>query len=161
MECYILTIRWAVASNLIVSIYNTKVRCNKLHRIQVNELKKAEHDQTTASLKKEHTENENRLNSLIDLRLNGELSTKEFQRKKQQLKDRQYEIDRLLKTYDEADDKFTDTATMLITLASETYETFKGSEMLQKRKMINSYFRTLNVRGKKLEPVLRFPLQYF
>ncbi|WP_375319063.1 recombinase family protein [Candidatus Tisiphia endosymbiont of Oplodontha viridula] len=35
-----------------------------------NELKKDEHDQATASLKKEHTENENRLNSLIDLRLN-------------------------------------------------------------------------------------------
>ncbi|UCM92881.1 hypothetical protein [Candidatus Tisiphia endosymbiont of Melanophora roralis] len=84
-----------------------------------NELKKAEHDQATASLKKEHTENENRLNSLIDLRLSGELSKKEFQTKKQQLKDRQYEIDRLLKTYDEADDKFTDTATMLITLASQ------------------------------------------
>ncbi|WP_342278416.1 recombinase family protein [Candidatus Tisiphia endosymbiont of Myopa tessellatipennis] len=84
-----------------------------------NELKKTEHDQATSMLKKEHTENENRLNSLIDLRLNGELSTEEFQRKKQQLKDRQYEIDRLLKTYDEADDKFTDTATTLITLASQ------------------------------------------
>ncbi|WP_341748703.1 SHOCT domain-containing protein [Candidatus Tisiphia endosymbiont of Sialis lutaria] len=38
--------------------------------------------------------NEKRLNSLIDLRLNGELSTEEFQAKKQQLKDRQYEINR-------------------------------------------------------------------
>ncbi|MFP3018655.1 MAG: hypothetical protein ACEY3E_07285 [Candidatus Tisiphia sp.] len=53
------------------------------------------------------------------MRLSGELSKKEFQTKKQQLKDRQYEIDRLLKTYDEADDKFTDTATTLITLASQ------------------------------------------
>ncbi len=126
-----------------------------------NELKKAEHDQATASLKKEHTENENRLNSLIDLRLNGELSTEEFQRKKQQLKDRQYEIDRLLKTYDEADDKFTDTATTLITLASEAYETFKGSEMPQKRKMINFVFQNLKLRGKKLETSLRFPFDIF
>ncbi|WP_375330826.1 hypothetical protein [Candidatus Tisiphia endosymbiont of Oplodontha viridula] len=84
-----------------------------------NELKKDEHGQATAALKKEHTENENRLNSLIDLRLNGELSTEEFQRKKQQLKDRQYEIARLIKVYEEADDKFTDTATTLITLASQ------------------------------------------
>ncbi|WP_341753682.1 hypothetical protein [Candidatus Tisiphia endosymbiont of Dioctria rufipes] len=120
-----------------------------LNRIQVNELKKAEHDQATASLKKEHTENENRLNSLIDLRLNGELSTEEFQRKKQQLKDHQYEIDRLLKTYDEADDQFTDTATTLITLASETYETFKGSESPQKRKMINFVFQNLKRQGQK------------
>ncbi|MCZ6902357.1 MAG: hypothetical protein O7C60_01955 [Rickettsia endosymbiont of Ixodes persulcatus] len=48
------------------------------------------------------------------------------------LKDRQYEINRLLKIYDEADDKFTDNVSTLITLASETYETFKGSEMPQK-----------------------------
>lgn len=47
------------------------------------------------------------------------LAKKNFKQKKQQLKDRQYEIDRLVKTYDEADDKFTDTATMLITLASQ------------------------------------------
>ena len=57
--------------------------------------------------RKEHTENELKLNSLIDLRLNGELTKEEFQAKKQQLKDRQYEIDRLLRVYDEADDKFT------------------------------------------------------
>ncbi|WP_157905718.1 hypothetical protein [Rickettsia endosymbiont of Culicoides newsteadi] len=40
-----------------------------------------------------------------------------------------------MKIYDEADDKFTDTASTLITLASEAYETFKGSEMPQKRKI--------------------------
>ncbi|WP_341750216.1 recombinase family protein [Candidatus Tisiphia endosymbiont of Sialis lutaria] len=126
-----------------------------------NELKKDEHDEATASLKKEHTENEKRLNSLIDLRLNGELSTEEFQAKKQQLKDRQYEINRLLKIYDEADDKFTDTASTLITLASEAYETFKGSEMPQKRKMIKFVFQNLKLRGKKLETSLRFPFDIF
>ncbi|WP_425361100.1 recombinase family protein [Candidatus Tisiphia endosymbiont of Stenodema calcarata] len=126
-----------------------------------NELKKDEHGQATAALKKEHTENENRLNSLIDLRLNGELSTEEFQRKKQQLKDRQYEIARLIKVYEEADDKFTDTATTLITLASEAYETFKGSESPQKRKMINFVFQNLKLRGKKLETSLRFPFDIF
>ena len=83
-----------------------------------NELKKDEHGQATAALKKEHTENEHKLNSLIDLRLSGELSKEEFQTKKQQLKDRQYEIARLLKVYAVADDKFTDTSTPLIILAS-------------------------------------------
>ncbi|WP_341747848.1 hypothetical protein [Candidatus Tisiphia endosymbiont of Dascillus cervinus] len=126
-----------------------------------NELKKDEHGQATAALKKEHTENENKLNSLIDLRLSGELSKEEFQAKKQQLKDRQYEIARLLKVYEEADDKFTDTVTMLITLASEAYETFKGSEMPQKRKMINFVFQNLKLRGKKLETSLRFPFDIF
>ena len=126
-----------------------------------NELKKGEHDQATTALKKEHTENELKLNSLIDLRLNGELIKEEFQTKKQQLKDRQYEIDRLLKVYDEADDKFTDTATTLITLASQGYETFKGSEIPEKRKMIKFVFSNLQLRGKKLETSLLFPFDIF
>ncbi|WP_425361231.1 recombinase family protein [Candidatus Tisiphia endosymbiont of Ceraclea dissimilis] len=131
------------------------------HLKNTNELKKDEHDEAIASLKKEHTENKKRLNSLIDLRLNSELSTEEFQAKKQQLKDRQYEINRLLKIYDEADDKFTDTASTFITLASEAYEIFKGSEMPQKRKMIKFVFQNLKLRGKKLETFLCFPFDIF
>ncbi|WP_425360389.1 hypothetical protein [Candidatus Tisiphia endosymbiont of Ceraclea dissimilis] len=89
------------------------------------------------------------------------MSTEEFQAKKQQLKDRQYEINRLLKIYDEADDKFTDTVSTLITLASEAYKTFQGSEMPQKRKMIKFVFQNLKLRGKKLETSLRFPFDIF
>ncbi|WP_375333981.1 hypothetical protein [Candidatus Tisiphia endosymbiont of Xenochironomus xenolabis] len=90
------------------------------------------------------------MNLLIDLRLNGELSTEEFQAKKQQLKDRQYEINRLLKIYDEADDKFTDTVSTLITLASEAYETFKGSTIAEKRELLNFIFSNLTLEGCKL-----------
>ncbi len=50
---------------------------------------------------------------------------------------------------------------MLITLASEAYETFKGSESPQKRKMINFVFQNLKLRGKKLETSLRFPFDIF
>ena len=89
------------------------------------------------------------------------MSKEEFQAKKQQLKDRQYEITRILQIYEEADDKFTDTATTLISLASEAYETFKGSEMPEKRKMINFVFQNLQLRGKKLETSLCFPFDIF
>ncbi len=126
-----------------------------------NEAKKEEHDQSTALLKKEHTEIESKLNTLLELRLGGELSKEEFQAKKQQLKDRQYEIDRLIKIYDEADDKFTDTASTLITLASEAYETFKNSETPEKRKMINFVFQNLKLNGRNLHYHLRFPFDIF
>ena len=127
------------------------------HLKNTNEAKKSHHIQETAVLKKEHTETENKLNSLVDLRLNNELSKEEFQAKKQQLKDRQYEILQLLRNYEEADDKFTDTTATLINLASEAYETFKGSEMPQKRKMLNFVFQNLKLNGQKLEFILRFP----
>ena len=131
------------------------------HLKNTNEAKKSYHIQETAVLKKEHTETENKLNSLVDLRLNNELSKEEFQAKKQQLKDRQYEILQLLRNYDEADDKFIDTTATLINLASEAYETFKGSEMPQKRKMLNFVFQNLKLNVQKLEFTLRFPFDIF
>jgi len=77
------------------------------------------------------------------------------------LKDRQYEINRLLHAYDEADDKFIDTTEMLINFASEAYETFKGSETSKKRKMLNFVFQNLKLNGQKLEFTLRFPFDIF
>ncbi len=50
---------------------------------------------------------------------------------------------------------------MLMTLASETYKTFQGSEIPQKRKMIKFVFQTLELNGKKLETSLRFPFDIF
>lgn len=50
---------------------------------------------------------------------------------------------------------------MLMTLVSETYKTFQGSEMPQKRKMIKFVFQNLELNGKKLETSLRFPFDIF
>jgi site-specific DNA recombinase len=50
---------------------------------------------------------------------------------------------------------------MLITLASETYKTFHGSEISQKRKMIKFVFQNLELNGKKLETFLCFPFDIF
>ena len=52
-------------------------------------------------------------------------------------------------------------ATMLITLASQAYETFKNSETPEKRKMIKFVFSNLQLRGKKLETSLVFPFDIF
>ena len=131
------------------------------HIKNTNGAKNSHHIQETAALKKEHTEIENKLSSLVDLRLEGELSKEEFQSKKRKLKDRQYEISQLLYAYDEADDKFIDTTEMLINFASEAYETFKGSETSKKRKMLNFVFQNLKLNGQKLEFTLRFPFDIF
>ncbi len=72
MECYILTIRWAAASNLIVSIYNTKVRCNLLHRIQAilgEKMKSANTFYNETCLKWEGLISEDTIDVLINSRL--------------------------------------------------------------------------------------------
>ncbi len=50
---------------------------------------------------------------------------------------------------------------MLITIASQSYETFKGSEIPQKHKMINFVFQNLELNGRKLEHSLLFPFDIF
>ncbi len=128
---------------------------------QTNELKTRDHNKETAILKKEHSEIENKLDSLLNLRISNEITTEEFNAKKQQLKDRQYEITRLLQTYDNADDKFTETFEKLLNLSSRAYETFIGSEISEKRKMIKMVFQNLQLKGSKLSYSLRFPFDFF
>lgn len=77
------------------------------------------------------------------------------------MKDRQYEITRLLENYDEADDKFTNVTSMLINIASEACETFKGSSIPQKREILNFVFSNLKLKAGKLDYSLRFPFDVF
>ncbi len=93
---------------------------------------------------------------LIDLRLGGKVSKEEFQTKKQKLKDCQYEISQLLKQMINLL-----TPLQLTNLASEAYETFKGSESPQKRKMISFILQNLKLNDQKLEFTLRFPFYIF
>jgi hypothetical protein len=57
--------------------------------------------------------------------------------------------------------QFIDTTETLINLASEAYDTFKSSEISQKRKMLNFVFQNLKLNGCKLELTLRFPFDIF
>ncbi|MDA0307533.1 MAG: hypothetical protein O2832_02275, partial [Proteobacteria bacterium] len=67
---------------------------------------KQEHTQHTASLKREHTELENKIAKLMDLRIAGEVDKNEFATAKKRYKDRQYEITELIHVYDKTDDDF-------------------------------------------------------
>ena len=145
-----------------IGIKDPEILKDTLAHLKVtNDAKKSYHTKATTALKKEHTEIEGKLDSLMDLRLNQEISTEEFQTKKQKLKDRQYEISQLLQSHDEADDKFTSATTTLINIASEAHETFVGSEIPQKRQMLNFIFQNLKLNGQKLEYDLRFPFDIF
>ena len=128
---------------------------------KTSQIKKASHNQELRLLKKEHTEIQGKLDRLVDLRLDGEIGREDFEGHKSRLKDRQYEIDQLITTYDKADDSFTKTLTNLLTLASEAETMWKGSTIAQKRELLNFVFANLELKGSTLCYTLRKPFDSF
>ncbi|WP_375333425.1 hypothetical protein [Candidatus Tisiphia endosymbiont of Xenochironomus xenolabis] len=69
----------------------------------------------------------------MDFLADDTLTREEFFRKKTQLKERQYELIELIKSYDKVDDKLSKKLAGLISISKNAYETFKGSTIAEKR----------------------------
>jgi hypothetical protein len=123
----------------------------------VNSGKKHEFDREVAALKEEHSKIQNKLDKLLDFLAEGVLTKNEFLAKKEQLKERQYELTDLLATYDRVDDQFSKKLATLINITNNAYETFKGSTTSEKREMLNFIFSNLNLNGRKLDYTWAFP----
>jgi len=128
---------------------------------ETNKSKKSTHGEQIDSLKKEHTVLTNKLNRLMDLRLEGEISGDEFKAQKARLKDRQYEVDNTILNLDKADDVFTDSCENLIQLADNALSHFRSSNIEGKQKVLNFVFSNLQLNGRKLEYALKKPFDMF
>ena len=129
--------------------------------MNVNEGKKHNFNREISALKQEHTSIQNKLDNLIDLVADGILTREEFLHKKNKLKERQYELSDLLKSYDKVDDKFSKKLIGLINISSQAYETFKSSTVNEKRELLNFIFANLELKGRKLCYTLAFPFSEF
>ncbi|WP_341753031.1 MULTISPECIES: hypothetical protein [unclassified Candidatus Tisiphia] len=83
----------------------------------------------------------------MDFLADGTLTREEFFRKKVQLKERQYELTELIKSYDKVDDKLSKKLADLISISTNAYETFKGSTIAEKKGIIKFYIFEPNTRG--------------
>ncbi|MCC8400276.1 MAG: recombinase family protein, partial [Rickettsia endosymbiont of Platyusa sonomae] len=125
--------------------------------INVNQGKAYEFNLEVGELKQEHTVIQNKLNRLMDFLTDGTLTREEFLHKKAQLKERQYELTELIKSYDKVDDKLSKKLADLISISRNAYETFRGSTIVEKRELLNFIFSNLTLEGCKLHYVLAFP----
>ena len=128
---------------------------------ETNRLKKAHHTLEVGQMKKEHTEIQTKLDRLMDLRLDGEITKEDFEMKKRRLKDRQYELTQLVHTYDKADDEFTKRMEMLLNLTHEAPKIWASSTISQKRELLNFLFANLQLKGATLCYTLRKPFDSF
>ena len=89
--------------------------------------------------------------------MEGEISKQEFEAKILRLKDRQYELNQLVQTYDKADDEFTKRIEMLLNLTHEAPKIWSSSTIPQKRELLNFLFANLQLKGATLCYTLRKP----
>ena len=108
-------------------------------------------------MKEEHTKLQNKLDKFLDLLADGVLTREEFMHKKMQIKERQQELTEMIAGCDRIDDRFSQKLARLINITTEAYETFKGSNLEEKRQLLNFIFSNLFLNGSKLEYDLAFP----
>lgn len=112
-------------------------------------------------MKKEHTENQAKLDRLLDHLADGVIDKSDFKMKKESMKERQPEILRLIDAYDGADDAFSNTMGKLLKFASAAHHGFAGSNIEEKRELLKFVFSNLELKGSTLCYTLNFPFDSF
>jgi site-specific DNA recombinase len=128
---------------------------------ETNQLKQSWHDREVAALKKEHTDIQKKLDRLLDLLAEGVIDKDDFKMKKQSMRERQHEVLQLISAHDGADEAFSNAMEKLLKVAQGAYEGFIGSNMEEKRELLNFVFSNLKLKGATLCYSLNFPFNRF
>jgi chromosome segregation ATPase len=106
---------------------------------------------------KQHAKLQNRLDTLMDLLLDGMIEREEFEAKKSKIREDQSDLEQQIANARSGDDAFKDAMLTILSIASEAYDLFKGSSVELKREMVNRVFANLKLDGGKLRYTLREP----
>jgi len=87
----------------------------------------------------------------------GRITQDEYDKKANELKQRQYKLNDKLKRVIAADESYSITLITLLNICSRAPELFESSKVEQKRQLINFLLSNLKLRGKKLEFEIKKP----
>ena len=85
------------------------------------------------------------------------ITTDDYDKKCQELKNKQYRNNEIMKNHLKADQNFKITVNTVLSIASKAYELFESSNIEQKRKLINYVFSNLELEGVTLRYSLKKP----
>ncbi len=122
-----------------------------------HESKTLYHTQAIEGLQKLYNEAQIRIDSLLDLLIDGKIDKEIYDKKQQELKKRQYDIGIQLEDYTKADESYHIAANMVLSLAKRAQEVFESSEPAEKRVFLNYLLQNPTVNGKNLSYALRSP----
>jgi len=115
----------------------------------------------TGLLKREQEIITSRIDTLLDLLLDQKIDKAEFDGKRNQLQARKAEIEGQIATWNKTNDGFAEKLTELIDSISNICVKFAGSQIEQKRQILNFMFANLTLRGNKLMYSLKKPFEKF
>ena len=127
------------------------------HMKSSHEAEQSFREEAIKELRQEHDRVTTRLDTLLDMRLDQSITEAEYDKKAQELKDRQAEIETRIVQHRTGDKEFRTTLETLISVASRAVELFERSKPEQKRQLIALVFSNLKLRGKSLEYSMRSP----
>ena len=125
------------------------------------DIEKDHYKEQLKELQTKHTKIKNRLDRLTDLFLDGEFDEDEYREKRKSLEQKRGDIVKEIESNDRADNNFSECLINTLQLASSAGKTFKGSDIEEKRKLINLVFQNLELKGQKLDFTLRPPFDAF
>ena len=85
------------------------------------------------------------------------ITTDDYDKKCQELKNKQFKNAEIMKNYLKADQNFKITVNTVLSIASKAYELFESSNIEHKRKLINYVFSNLELEGVTLRYSLKKP----
>ncbi|GJM15105.1 MAG: hypothetical protein DHS20C13_04320 [Thermodesulfobacteriota bacterium] len=127
------------------------------HLKKSHESEKVYQSNAIKELQKESSRIQVKLDRLLDLLLDKSITTDDYDKKWQELKTRQYNINDQVKKHLKADETFKVTVNTVFSIASMAYELFESSKIEQKRKLINYVFSNLELESATLRYSLRKP----
>jgi hypothetical protein len=127
------------------------------HMKTSHEAEKRFHADAIVGLRREYDLTDERLATLLDMRLDQSITQKEYDKKALDLKERQAEIAVRIDQHQQGNEEFRITLATLISLASRAVELFERSKAEQKRQLIAFVFSNLRLTGKNLDYSLRSP----
>ncbi len=80
-----------------------------------------------------------------------------FNKKLKEYKEKQAEINEEMQRHTDADENYYITANRVLNLAQKAYKVFEGSEIPEKRQLLNFLLQNLKLQGKKLIFELKTP----
>lgn len=124
---------------------------------KLNEGQVEYHQKQIERIRGEYNRVEKRVNALLDLRLDQSITSDEYDKKLQELKDTQYRLNIELEEYTKADHEYHIHVNTVLNISRRVKEIFEGSEVHEKRAILNFLLQNPTVQGKNLEFTLRKP----
>lgn len=122
---------------------------------KANESEVEFHQQELDRIRTEYDRTQNRIQTLLDLYLDASITKPDYDKKLQELKDKQNNLNIQLEEHTKADHEYHIHAATVLNLARRMKEIFEGSEPNEKRAILNFMFQNSTVSGKTPD----FPLK--